>query len=47
MKTVFEKSNKAVDLAVAIAIAGQFNRNVVDYVDVIDKDAIRQMFRKD
>ena len=46
-ETVFEKSNKAVDLAVAIAIAGQFNRKVVDYIDVTDKNEIQKMFRKD
>ena len=46
-ETVFEKSNKVVDLAVAIAIAGQFNRKVVDYIDVTDKNEIQKMFRKD
>lgn len=44
--TVFEKSASDVDLMAVIAIAETINRNVVDSVDVTDKDAIRQMFRK-
>lgn len=44
--TVFEKPAPDVDLLVVIAIAETMNRNVVDSVDVTDKDAIRQMFRK-
>lgn len=46
MRTVFEKSND-VDLMAVVAVAETFNRNVVDYIDVTDKNAIRQMFRKD
>ena len=44
--TVFEKPAPDVDLMTVIAIAETINRNVVDRVDVTDKDAIRQMFRK-
>lgn len=44
--TVFEKSAPDVDLMAVIAIVETINRNVVDSVDVTDKDAIRQMFRK-
>lgn len=44
--TVFEKPAPAVDLTAVIAIAEPINRNVVDSVDVTDKDAIRQMFGK-
>lgn len=44
--TVFEKPVNDVDLMAVIAIAETINRNVVDSVDVTDKDAIRQMFRK-
>ena len=44
--TVFEKPASEVDLMAVIAIADTFNRNVVDSIDVTDKDAIRQMFRK-
>ena len=43
---VFEKPAPDVDLMAVIAIAETINRNVVDSVDVTDKDAIRQMFRK-
>lgn len=43
--TVFEKPVNDVDLTAVIAIAETINRNVVDSVDVTDKDAIRQMFR--
>lgn len=45
MRIVFEKSED-VDLIAVVAIADTFNRNVVDSVDVTDKDAIRHMFRK-
>lgn len=45
MRTVFEKSED-VDLIAVVAIVDTFNRNVVDSIDVTDKDAIRQMFRK-
>lgn len=44
--TVFEKPVNDVDLTAVIAIVETINRNVVDSVDVTDKDAIRQMFRK-
>lgn len=45
--TVFEKSVFDVDLLAVIAIAETMNRkNVVDSIDVTDKDAIRQMFGK-
>lgn len=44
--TVFEKPVNDVDLLAVIAIVETINRNVVDSVDVTDKDAIRQMFRK-
>lgn len=44
--TVFEKPAPDVGLMAVIAIAETINRNVVDSVDVTDKDAIRQMFRK-
>lgn len=44
MRTVFEKSED-VDLIAVVAIVDTFNRNVVDSIDVTDKDAIRQMFR--
>lgn len=43
---VFEKSDD-VDLMAVIAIAEDFKRRDVDSIDVMDKDAIRQMFRKD
>lgn len=45
MRTVFEKSAPDVDLMGAV-VAGTMNRNVVDSIDVTDKDVIRQMFRK-
>ena len=44
--TVFEKADD-VDLLAVIAIAEDFKRRDVDGIDVTDKDAIRQMFRKD
>lgn len=45
--TVFEKSVFDVDLLAVIAIVETMNRkNVVDSIDVTDKDAIRQMFGK-
>ena len=44
--TVFEKSASDVDLLAVIAIAETMNRKNVDSIDVMDKDAIRQMFRK-
>lgn len=44
--TVFEKPVNDVDLLAVVAIVETINRNVVDSVDVTDKDAIRQMFRK-
>lgn len=45
-KTVFEKSAPDVDLMAVIDVADMFNRKIVDSIDVTDKDAIRQMFRK-
>lgn len=44
--TVFEKSAPDVDLMAVIAIDETFDRKNVDSIDVTDKDAIRQMFRK-
>lgn len=44
--TVFEKTDD-IDLMVVIAITEAFHRKDVNGVDVTDKDAIRQMFRKD
>lgn len=46
MNTIFEKSND-VDLMAVIAITEDFKRRNVNSIDVTDKDAIRQMFRKD
>lgn len=46
MRTVFEKSAPDVDLMAVIAITDTFNRKDIDSIDVTDKDAIRQMFRK-
>ena len=46
IQTVFEKSASDVDLMVVIDVADTFNRKNVDSVDVTDKAAIRQMFRK-
>lgn len=44
--TVFEKADD-VDLLAVIAITEDFKRRDVDGIYVTDKDAIRQMFRKD
>ena len=44
--TVFEKADDG-DLMAVIAITEIFHRKDVDSIDVTDKDAIRQMFRKD
>ena len=44
--TVFEKPAPDVDLMAVIAIDETFDRKNVDSIDVTDKDAIRQMFRK-
>ena len=46
IQTAFEKSASDVDLMAVVVIIETMNRNVVDSVDVMDKDAIRQMFRK-
>lgn len=46
MRTVFEKSED-VDLMAVVGITEDFKRCDVDSIDVTDKDAIRQMFRKD
>ena len=47
IQTVFEKSVPDVDLMTVVAIAETMNRkNVVDSIDVTDKDVIRHMFRK-
>lgn len=47
IQTVFEKSVPDVDLMTVVTVAETMNRkNVVDSIDVTDKDAIRQMFRK-
>lgn len=46
MRTVFEKSAPDVDLMDAVVVAETTNRNVVDSIDVTDKDVIRKMFRK-
>lgn len=45
--TVFEKDAPDVDLLAVIAIDEDVKRCDVDSVTVTDKDAIRQMFRKD
>ena len=44
--TVFEKAND-VDLMAVIAIDEDVKRRDIDSVTVTDKDAIRQMFRKE
>ena len=44
--TVFEKADD-IDLLAVVAIAGDVKRHDVDSVTVTDKDAIRQMFRKE
>lgn len=44
--TVFEKVND-IDLTAVVAIDEDVKRRDIDSVDVTDKDAIRQMFRKD
>lgn len=44
--TVFEKADD-IDLMAVVAITEDFKRRDVDGIDVTDKDAIRQMFRKD
>ena len=44
--TVFEKADDG-DLMAVIAITEIFHRKDVDSIDVTDKDAFRQMFRKD
>lgn len=45
--TVFEQPDKDVDLMAVVTVAETMNRkNVVDSIDVTDKAAIRQMFRK-
>ena len=47
IQTVFEKSVPDVDLMTVVIVAETMNRkNVVDSIDVTDKDAIRQMFGK-
>lgn len=46
IQTVFEKSAPDVDLMAVVVVAETMNRKNVDSVDVTDKDAIRQMFRK-
>lgn len=47
IQTVFEKSVPDVDLMTVVTVAETMNRkNVVDSIDVTDKDAIRQMFGK-
>lgn len=47
IQTVFEKPAPGVDLMAVIDVVETMtiNRNIVDSVDVTDKDAIRQMFR--
>lgn len=43
---VFEKPAPDVDLMTVVTVAETMKRkNVVDSIDVTDKDAIRQMFR--
>lgn len=44
--TVFEKPAPDVDLTAIIVTETMNRKNVVDSIDVTDKDAIRQMFRK-
>lgn len=44
--TVFEKSASDVDLMAVVVTETMNRKNVVDSIDVTDKDAIRQMFRK-
>ncbi len=44
--TVFEKSAPDVDLMAVVAVIETMTRNTVDSINVADKDAIRQMFRK-
>lgn len=47
IQTVFEKSVLDVDLMTVVTVVETMNRkNVVDSIDVTDKDAIRQMFGK-
>lgn len=47
IQTVFEKSVPDVDLMTVVIVAETMNRkNVVDSIDVTDKDVIRQMFGK-
>lgn len=44
--TVFEKVDN-VDLLAVVAITEMFHRKDVSSIDVMDKDEICQMFRKD
>lgn len=45
--TVFDKLAPDVDLMAVVTVTEDFKRRDVDSIDVMDKETIRHMFRKD